>query len=343
MSGFSILLVFFSSISSINCAVKMWNPIESDYWKYIGNEKCSLKKMVLSKHLDGVFYMDMGLPNAKPFGELVLPSDGVIIMPKALQVSLINTDECATGSLNGYLTLQQTKSKSWFDTSNWNNQNIATPHVERIPCECDRITIPPVSATSIDLEMVEVIVADKIQINERQSDFTKFLETRVGQRMFTNSDAVRFEQGVCKPPKHLSCHSVKHYHDYYGLVCERERPKCELPRCLNPILPRGHCCDMCGAIIEFRIRDDPKEFKWEEMNRIIQSKLKRFRSGKYANSLVYHIGFVGDKTEDQFVQLVITELNEYDGSSVEFVNYIKKDPHFQGNRCLFNAKHIVGI
>lgn len=279
----------------------------------------------------------MNVNDKKSVNEFILPSDGVVVMPDSLQMPLADPDKCVENNPNTYVALKQTQPKSWFDTKNWIQENeplnVAKPHLDRIPCECDSITFPIISGVSIDLELVEEIVADKIQINNRIGDFTQFLETHVGQRMFANSEAVRFEQGVCRPPQHRGCHNTKRFFEYYGIVCENEKPRCGVPHCIGPIKPRGHCCPICAAALEFRIRDDPKQFQLNEMERIIQSKLRRFRSGKYANSLHYSIGFYPETHDDQYVQVVIAEVDEYQSISAEFLKYITKDAHFQGKTC----------
>lgn len=329
------ILNFCAIIVSANCVTKIWSPEKSDLWEHSGSNKCGTTRTVLSKQLDGVFYM--GQQQEKSINEFVLPLDGAIVVPDAFQLQLANAEKCTE---DNYMVMKQLLPQSWFDYKNWrdddptnnfNNGNIAKPHIDRIPCECDIVLIPTTSGVSIDLEMVDEIVVLKILINGRMADFNLFLETEVGQRMFTNTEAVRNAPGVCAPPKHRACHSYKHFHEYLALVCEHAAPKCSIPHCLNPIQPIGHCCPICGATMDIRIRDQPNEFEFDELNRMIQSKLRRFRNGRYLNTLQYYIGFVpSKKADDKLVQLVVGEVDEYTGISGEFMLYISKEVRLQG-------------
>ena len=36
------------------------------------------------------------------------------------------------------------------------------------------------------------------------------------------------------------------------IVCEYVESKCEMPKCMFPIIPDGHCCGICGGIIKLQ-------------------------------------------------------------------------------------------
>lgn len=329
------ILCICAVIVAANCEIKIWFTNASDHWEHSGSNKCGTTKAVLSKQLDGVFYM-----NSRPeqsINEFVLPLDGAVVVPDTFALPLSNGERCTE---DDYMVMKQSAPQSWFDPENW-NMNVksqAKPHIDRIPCECDEVIILPITGVSIDLEFVDEILARSIVINQHEADFNQFLETRIGQRMFTNTEAVRYTPGVCSPPRHRACHSHEHFHEYLGLVCQHVTPKCPTPHCLKPIQPIGHCCSMCGAIMEIRIREQPDDFQFDKLQQLILTKMKRFRNGRYANALEYYVGFVSNnKANDKLVQMVVAEPEEYTGISLEFMTYISKDPKFQGK--LINSSY----
>lgn len=336
------LLCFAQQISHIESASgKIWSPGKTEKWESKGaNIECSESRAVLAKRLDGIFFMDFRQQQQTSLNEVVLPQDGAVVVPDSFQMGLAAEPKCTD---DNYTLLKQSgQTRSWFDSNNWMtnkilepnakaNTNIAKPHIDRIPCECDTVLFPSTYSVSIDLELVDKIVVDHIKINNHIGDFTRFLETEIGQRMFSHSEAVTFERGVCTPPKHLSCHSFRLFHEYLSIVCGIEAPKCPIPLCLNPVQPRGHCCLICGALMDIRIRESSDDFRVNELEIIIERKLRRFRNGRYKNSLQYWIGFMPDeKADDKLVQLIVAESDEYAAVSVEFMNFIMKDAHFIG-------------
>lgn len=330
----SLLLCLYLLASPANSLIKIWNSNATEFWEPVGSDKCHTSKAVLTRQLDGLFYLGSQVQN--DLHEIVLPNDGVLVLPDAFNLRLSDKNKCDEGN---YVLLGQTSSKPWFSVDSWITKNVvnnvAKPHIDRIPCECDTIIFPTISGVSIDLELVDEIVAEKIQINNKEGDFTRFLETEVGQRMFSNSEAVRFVQGICHPPKHRACHNFKRFHEYLSILCQHESAKCTVPHCLDPIQPVGHCCPICGAAMDFSLKENSDEFNLEQLNRLLQTKLVRFRNGKYANSLHYYAGMLPRKREDdKVVQVTIAETEEYTGISGEFLNYIEKDSHFQGSRFI---------
>lgn len=343
MTTSSIVSLFYSAqfiALTLGAAGKIWSPGNTDNWQPNGANKCSASRAVLTKQLDGIFYMDFQKQQQKSLNELILPQDGAVVVPDTFHLELTNEQKCTD---DNFTLLKQVFPRSWFDPDNWitntmqdpnakSNANKAKPHIDRIPCECDTVLIPSISSVSIDLELVDEIVVDRININNHLGDFTRFLETEIGQRMFANSEAVRFERGACNPPKHRSCRGYRLFIEYLSIVCKIEKPKCPIPLCLAPIEPMGHCCPICGAMMVFRIREDADDFRVNEIDQLIQTKLRRFRNGRYKNTLEYYVGFMpDDRKDDRFVQLIVVEKDDYAAISVDFMNFIRKDAKFQGS------------
>lgn len=330
-----ILVLFaFETPNPVDSAVKTWIKDREQPWgQQTGSggatsNDCKNSKAIFKKEIDGFLYMN----NQHSLQEVVLPTDGAVVIAPNSEVQFSDSKKCDSSSDD--VNLLSTSKRLWFSSKSWSvegeDQNVAKPHVYQIPCECDIVQFPSENVYAVDLQFVDEIVADKILINDRMDNFDQFLETPIGQKMFLNSEAVHFTPGLCHPPKYCGCHNPQRFAKFKDVLCEEERKYCQEPRCLQPIQPDGHCCKMCGAMLNFKIQDTC-DFNITNMNEVAK-KLKRFRNGKYVNKLHYFAGMVPGKTaKENIVQLVIAEVDDYTGISVDFMDYLTKDEHFQGN------------
>lgn len=329
MQAFLILVV---GILSVDCERKIF------FGNSIGEStECAEPKTVFPKESDRVIYLHI----PTNFDEIVLPKDGTIILERQSDGDVGDVDGssrpdenddnvCQLVDLNGHRPKQL-----WFATGNWWPNNAASPHVYRIPCECDDIVIPVhPPLPPIDLQFIDEIVAERITIGDRDGDFNQFLETSIGQKMFLNSEAVRYEQGRCNPRQYCGCHNHKRFEEYTALICENEAANCPPAQCLEPIKPFGHCCMICGSLLHFHI-EDSCEFNMTNMAEVGR-KINRFRNGKFVKKLEYFAGIVPTGRADRnIVQLVVTEVGEYTGISSAFMKYLTTDERFKGIiRCL---------
>lgn len=335
-----ITLFLLESQRPVNGVVKTWIKDREQPWgpqtgSGAASTDCKKSKAIFKKEIDGFLYMD----NQHQLQEVVLPTDGAVVISPNSQVQFTDSKKC--DSTSDDVDLLGTSKRLWFSTKSWSTEgegkNMAKPHVFQIPCECDIVEFPSENVYAVDLQLVDEIVADKILINDRMDNFDQFLGTSIGQKMFLNSEAVHFSPGLCHPPQYCGCHNPNRFEKYTELLCEEESKYCQEPHCLQPIKPDGHCCQMCGAMLNFKIQNTC-DFNITNMSEVGR-KLNRFRNGKYVNKLHYFAGMVPGKTsKENFVQLVIAEADDYTGISVEFMDYLTKDEHFQGNFTVFLTK-----
>lgn len=312
----------------MDCSTKIWRKDPVEPWTSVNNAPSECMKAVFNKEIEGFLLMN----KEQRLNEVILPSDGAIVISSGSKVEFSDR-KC--GSNNVYESnLTTPKKRLWFSTKSWITQgeteNVAKPDVYKIPCECDTVEFPNEYLAAVDLEFVDEIVVDKILINDKTDNFEGFLETPIGQKMFLNSEAVHSSQGICSPPKYCGCHNHNRFEKYTELLCDEESKYCPEPQCLQPIQPKGHCCPICGAILNFKIKDTC-EFDLKKMVEV-ERKMRRFRNGKYATKINYYAGMVpGKRRDDNLVQLVVTEVGEYTGISIEFLNFLTKDENFKGN------------
>lgn len=319
-------------LSDMNAETKVWIRAHKPEWIQTGsNKKCAESKAVHDKHVDGLMY----LKEAGAATDFILPRDGVMVLLDNSQ--MVFTPEPGCEHSTDYMIFNYSNVQKWFSAESWITHdeqfNAAKSHVFRIPCECDTVSIVD-SGFSIDLDMIDEIAFDKFVIQDKvcdnDQDMTDFLLTKPGQRMFTNSDAVQFVKGFCNPQRYCGCHNRRRFEKYSDLLCAEERKHCHVPHCQYPIQPMGHCCPMCGAMLDFKL-EDSCEFNMTLLHTQTARKLARFRNGRYQKAIHFYAGMVpGKKRDDNIAQLVVTEANEYTGISVDFMEFLMKDEHFKG-------------
>lgn len=329
--SYIFFLLFLLEWPLTNGLVKTWIKDQSQSWSKsdVSQNECSKSKAIFQKEVDGFFYMDS---QQHQLQEVILPSDGAIVLPTQTNITFTNTKQCESDSDEANF-LGKSK-RLWFSSSSWQTEgegvNLAKPDVYKIPCACDVVVFPSENIYAVDLQYVDEIVTKQIIINDRTDNIEQFLESPLGQKMFLNSEAVRFLKGLCNPQKYCGCHNPVRFRKYTDIICEEESKYCKEPHCLDPIKPEGNCCPICGAILNFKIRGDTCDFDMDNMKEVGR-KLRRFRNGKYVNRLHYYAGMIPGKTTDEnFVQLVVTEVDDYTGISVEFMDFLTRDSRFQG-------------
>lgn len=321
--------------AQVNSEQKIWHQLKDKehQWEQSGsNKKCAETKAVHPKKVDGVLYLN----EPESITNYILPADGTMVLLDGGEVVFKSNEECTNST--DYMLFNYKNNAKWFSSRSWTveneNFNAAKPHVFSIPCECDEIVIRD-TGFSIDLELVDEIVFNKIQIEgklcEDEIDLTEFLLTKVGQRMFTNSEAVQFVKGICNPPNFCGCHNHRRFEKYQSIICEEELKHCETPLCIDAFTPAGHCCPICGAKLEFRVQDSC-EYDIQKLRLQTLQKLKRFQNGKYENKIHFYASMIPGKIEEahNIAQLIVTEINDFNGISVDFMNYLTTDENFKG-------------
>ncbi|XP_058457748.1 protein amnionless [Malaya genurostris] len=241
---------------------------------------------------------------------LILPQTGALLIP-GNDFSLIFDNEKKNRKPAGFKTPVRSP---YYRTSNWliiddsTNTvvypNSAMPHTERIPCQYETVVFPKKSSP-VDLQYHEAIIVKNINYSNTKGldEFRSFLSTELGQFAFYNAEETLVKEGKCGSPEKCPCQPewVK------SAVCANEL--CEIPHCLQPVVPAGHCCAICGSILIMDLINFGEKFELRDFSRKLDRKIA---ASDIDNSLVdYHVSVYNDA-----LQLVIVDVNDYDGKSI---------------------------
>lgn len=243
-----IYLAFFL-ICSAQCATKSWKAERSD-WQSIGyNPECAEHILVYQPKGS----LDSLIPTSKSsIDRIVLPEFGAIVIQDDSPITLRSDEHssCPSGWQNYKKQVQQPK-KSWYSPDMWTTDgerfNAAKPHVDRIPCECDTASISTNSSQSIGMSELDVVVVKSLLIDGQSGSLKQLLNSELGTIML--GQAASSADAKCSPrPGYCGCHNPIRFESTKDAVCDNVQ--CVMPSCLSPVQPIGHCCAICGAVLQ---------------------------------------------------------------------------------------------
>lgn len=189
--------------------------------------------------------------------EMKMPVNGEFILSSGsgFYVSEGQEPGCGQGVVAQF---SASDSLQWFDPALW--QTAATlddlqrgnfffsVHEESVPCHYDDVVFKANSSFRVDTSASESSIPVKSvsvlgKTFEKKSDFIQYLSSRSGQLQFHGSSAVTVGNPGCEDPSGCDCgNSVDHQRICSAVTCTSLS-------CKKPLLPVGHCCEVCGAIV----------------------------------------------------------------------------------------------
>ncbi|XP_055695784.1 protein amnionless [Lutzomyia longipalpis] len=287
------------------------------------------------------FYTALDLPQSLTIRGTVLPIFGALTLPSSGQINFNNdpaTNCEASNSRDTVAIFKRPERHFWLLSHNWREIdqdgapmriNKAIPHLDRIPCTFDEVRFPQDRNFVVDLQLTPRVDFAIIQLHAQYvqpMEFERFLLNRDGQMMFKNGEMVRVRSDQ-EDTEESPCHAEPFQYSEV-LLCQNEKDFCEVPQCLNPIKPRGFCCDICGASLLMDMQKNHLSLKI--LRNVIDPNL---RSLGEAHEIDYFLGIVVIEGRN-FIQLVITDVEEYDEKSTKVMKALQNSiihPYAQEN------------
>ncbi|XP_055917070.1 protein amnionless [Eupeodes corollae] len=325
-SLFIFCLLSSFKFTSIN-STKKWveNPKFEDPSSWdSGYVPCSHDEIVFPESFSSAIL----LPTTVDITGITLPNDGALLLQPNGEIifdsGIDNGFECENS--NQKAELKSITPRHWFDPHNWisvknhsegnqNNADAAVPHIEQIPCSNEVAQIAATGALSIDLSDVRTLRVG--QINLDGVDVSKeFLEelfkSDLGEMIFKYASLTQVEYNK---DQQCGCHNPDTFWDYEWNVCKHVHDRCERPKCNTPIIPTGHCCAICGAMIKVIVdKCDPSHT--EKISQMIARSLK---DQEMQDQLSYHVSYI-DAGVQTYLQVIIVENDDYEEKSVSFMH-----------------------
>lgn len=256
-----LYLVFgFIQLHSTHCLIKSWRQDSQRIdWQPVGyNTECAQHSLVYQPKGS----VESGIPTGQAaISRIVLPEYGAIVIqdtsPIVLRGEESGIKRCSSGWQN-YLKQSAEPPKSWYDPDMWSivepeQLNAARPHVDRIPCECDTASIVTNRSLSFEMNGMEEMAVHSLQLNGQSGSLQQLIGSELGTMMLMGlGDDAKVVDAQCSPQSsQCGCHSPTHFHRVQEAVCANVR--CPIAACESPVRPLGHCCDICGAVLQTKV------------------------------------------------------------------------------------------
>lgn len=189
--------------------------------------------------------------------EMILPVDGEFILNSGAGFYVVSgrDPDCGAGVTAQF---KDSESVGWFNPALWQaaanlddlqrGNVLFSVHEESVPCGYDDVVFKARSSFRVDTSSSESSIPVKSvsvlgKKFESSSEFSEYLGSRSGRLQFHGSSAVTVGHPGCEDPSGCDCGNSVNHQRICGSVT------CASPNCRKPLLPEGHCCDVCGAIV----------------------------------------------------------------------------------------------
>lgn len=192
--------------------------------------------------------------------EMRLPIDGEFILDSGAGFYANSGQDpgCGAGLT---VRFKDSESLRWFNPALWqaaassddlqSGNFLFSVHEESVPCRHDDVIFKTRSSFRVDTSSSHSIVNVKsVSVLGKtfgsQAEFSQYLRSRSGQLQFHGTSAVTVGEPGCSDPSGCDCGNSENHQ----LICSFV--KCPSVSCTRPLLPVGHCCDVCGAIVSIQ-------------------------------------------------------------------------------------------
>lgn len=145
--------------------IKEWRPLDAD-WSNRNNWDggllpCSTSRVVLPEDV----VVSVFVNGTVSWRELVMPQTGELVLGK---VTFAMDGPCQVGEAK----FKRWQASSWFDPDRWTpsqEQALAVPHSERIPCAHDAVHLSDERALALDFNRIHSITVGQVKYGDKVS------------------------------------------------------------------------------------------------------------------------------------------------------------------------------
>ncbi|XP_044037217.1 protein amnionless [Siniperca chuatsi] len=250
------MLLLFCLVGAANALYKQWIP-DTNY-----ENKTNWDKETVPCGNDIVQFsaqrqVSVFVETTHAVREMRLPVDGEFILNSGAGFYIVNGQEPGCGA--GVTTqFKDSESLQWFNPALWQaaatlddlqrGNVLFSVHEESVPCQYDDVVFKASSSFRVDTSSSQSSISVKSvsvlgRMFDIRSEFSQYLSSRSGRLQFQGSSAVTVGNPGCGDPSGCDCENSINRQRICSTVT------CASLSCKKPLLPVGHCCDVCGTII----------------------------------------------------------------------------------------------
>ncbi|XP_029292857.1 LOW QUALITY PROTEIN: protein amnionless [Cottoperca gobio] len=335
-----MLLLFFCLVGAADALHKQWIP-DTNY-----ENKTNWDKKDVPCGNDIVWFpaqrkVSVFVETMHAVQEMRLPVGGEFILNSGAGFHVVTGKDPGCGA--GVTTkFKDSESLQWFNPALWQaaatledlqlGNFLFSVHEESVPCQHDDVVFKARSSFRVDTSSSQSSVPVKSvsvlgKKFESSSEFSWYLISRSGLLQFHGSSAVTLRNQECGDLSGCDCGNSGNRQRICNTVT------CASLSCKNPLLPVGHCCEVCGAIVTIRYATGFNLQTYRQRIRHIFLILPQYKSIQLGMSKVFKsqrlmgIGPFGTSPE---IQVVILD-GEEGTQSEDLARDIVKDAQSHGS------------
>ncbi|KAF7202206.1 protein amnionless [Nothobranchius furzeri] len=250
------VLLLFCLARATNAIYKQWIP-DTNYENKTNWDKGDVPCGNDRVHFSSQSKVSVFVETMHAVQEILLPINGEFILNPGAGFYVVSGQDPSCGG--GVTTnFKDSDSLQWFNPALWQTaatQNdlhqgnfLFSVHEESVPCQNDEVIFKALSSFRSDTSCSQSTIPVKSvsvlgKTFDDRSEFSRYLSSHSGQLQFHGSSAVTVGNPSCEDSTGCVCENSVHHQ----LICSTVT--CASLSCKNPLLPVGHCCEVCGAII----------------------------------------------------------------------------------------------
>ncbi|XP_014222401.1 uncharacterized protein LOC106649478 [Trichogramma pretiosum] len=234
-------------------------------------------------------------------GQVALPVDGIVG---------IEDEATKNSSLLSESRWLPDRAYLWMDTANWNGSNEAVPHLERLPCQADRVVLP----SSEEIFSISLPLSRSVSVGSvRLADQNRSLPAWRWREIVRDGPEFDVDRRMSRPVDYSQLENCERCRcqagdldEYLAELCSLRRAECGPLQCEYPLRVEGHCCPYCGARARLSRRS-----LGSTARRVARQILARYR-----DRLAWHLRYTW-LDDDGTSEILIREKNAaYEGSDI---------------------------
>lgn len=255
------MLIFFAVICAADALYKQWIP-DTNFENQTNWDAGVVPCGDAVAHFPAERKVSVFVQTAHSVKELRLPIEGEFIFNPGAGFFVSSGAE--PGCESTTVKFKNPDSSKWFDPALWqaavsqddllDKNFVFSVHDESVPCYFDDVVFKPSSSFRVDTSSNEPkipvqsvsIFGYKIQ---DAGEFSTYLQSPTGQLQFFGSSSVSVGVSKCGDPSGCTCDNDANHVRICNTVT------CATTSCRKPLLPMGHCCEICAAIVTIQYTD----------------------------------------------------------------------------------------